>query len=113
MMLHVSEYKAIEPDPEERQRIRDTVLLLRDRCGAETFSPSAVAQAVTGRRRYWRALMPAVREEAVHMARQGLVDLYRNGRPIKPSALRGVVQIGLPGGGSSRPELPELLAAVT
>ena len=94
-------------DQDDLRRIRDALLLLRDRCGTDTFSLSTVAQTVTGRKKYWRALMPAVRAEAEHMTREGMLGLYRNGRPIAPSMMRGVVRAGLPDGRSARLEPEE------
>lgn len=44
----------------------------------------------------WRRYMNAVRQQAVHLARQGRIEILRKGRPVDPNDFKGVVRLRLP-----------------
>ena len=42
----------------------------------------------------WRRYLPAVRQQALHLARQGRIVILRKGRPVDPNApIRGVIRL--------------------
>jgi len=41
----------------------------------------------------WRAYMTAVRQQAIHLARHGEVEITREGKPVDPENFRGVVRL--------------------
>jgi hypothetical protein len=62
----------------------------RDRGPEKSLCPSEVAQALAEN---WRPLLTPVREAAVGLARRGLIDILRKGRPIDPAETRGVIRL--------------------
>ena len=40
--------------------------------------------------------MNAVRQQMVHLARQGRIEIVRRGRPVDPNDFKGVVRLRLP-----------------
>ena len=45
----------------------------------------------------WRRLLPAVRQQAIHLARQGRLRILRKGRPVDPQLpVKGVIRLALP-----------------
>ena len=44
----------------------------------------------------WRRYMTAVRQQAVHLARQGRIEITRKGVPVDPNDFKGVVRLRLP-----------------
>ena len=47
----------------------------------------------------WRRYMTAVRQQAVHLARQGRIEITRKGAPVDPNNFKGVVRLRLPEAG--------------
>jgi hypothetical protein len=45
----------------------------------------------------WRRHLPAVRQAAIHLARQGQIGIYRKGKIIDPNGFKGVYRLGVPG----------------
>jgi hypothetical protein len=43
----------------------------------------------------WREKMTAIRQAAIHMARQGQISLYRKGKVTDPNSLKGVYRLGV------------------
>jgi len=71
-----------------------------------TFSLMDAARAYADSRRrpkdgpeLWRRYMNAVRQQAVHLARQGRIEILRKGKPVDPNNVKGVVRLRLPVGG--------------
>ncbi|WP_018964003.1 DUF3253 domain-containing protein [Ancylobacter sp. FA202] len=65
---------------------------------ARTVTPEDVARSVaTGPD--WQSLLPSVRRGALRLAQAGRLVLYRKGKPVDPSDLRGVYRVGLPSEG--------------
>ena len=70
-----------------------------------SVSPEDVARAVAeGRRKandppdLWRRYLPAVKQQAIHLARTGEIQILRKGRPVDdPARAKGVVRYRLPG----------------
>lgn len=61
-----------------------------------------VAQAIAEERRrpvdppdLWRRFLPAVRQQALHLARAGRIEFLRKGKPTDPETVRGVVRYRL------------------
>lgn len=46
----------------------------------------------------WRRYLPAVRQQAIHLARQGRIDILRKGEPVDPNDFKGIVRLSLPQG---------------
>ena len=48
----------------------------------------------------WRRYLPAVRQQALHLARRGRIAILRKGKPVDPHApFKGVVRLGRAGEG--------------
>lgn len=80
--------------------------LLEDLPSDKSISPMDAARAVAEARRrpgdgpeLWRRYMNAVRQQAVHLARQGRIEITRKGKPVDPNNFKGVVRLRLPVGG--------------
>lgn len=82
--------------------IPDTILRLCNERGAgKTICPTEAAKALAGESAgdlAWREWLPKVRSEAVHLAREGRIVIYRKGKPADPENFRGVIRLGLPRG---------------
>lgn len=46
----------------------------------------------------WRKYLNPVKQQVLHLARQGRIELLRHGQPVDPDRARGVVHVRLPGG---------------
>jgi hypothetical protein len=45
----------------------------------------------------WRRYLPAVRQQALHLARQGRIVMLRKGKPVDPHCpVKGLVRLALP-----------------
>ena len=44
----------------------------------------------------WRRYMNAVRQQAIHLARQGRIEITRKGQAVDPKNFKGVVRLRLP-----------------
>jgi len=72
-----------------------------------SISPVEVARAIARARARpsdppdaWRRYLPAVRQQALHLARQGRLTILRKGKPVDPHApFKGVVRLGRAGQG--------------
>ncbi|MGE0254884.1 MAG: DUF3253 domain-containing protein [Alphaproteobacteria bacterium] len=67
-----------------------------------SIAGEAVARAIAeGRRRpvdppdLWRRFLPAVRQQALHLARAGRIEILRKGKPADPETVKGVVRYRL------------------
>jgi hypothetical protein len=60
----------------------------------KSICPSEVARALASAEPEWRALMSAVRQAALALARAGRIEVLRKGRPVDPAAeIRGVIRL--------------------
>ena len=46
----------------------------------------------------WRKYMRAVKQQALHLARNGRIEIVRKGKPVDPDDFKGVWRMRLPGG---------------
>ena len=69
--------------------------LTASRGAGRSICPSEVARALVAGSpgADWRALMPKVRRSAVRLAVGGKIEILRKGKPIDPSALKGVIRL--------------------
>lgn len=44
----------------------------------------------------WRRYMNAVKQQMVHLARTGRIEIVRKGKPVDPDDFKGVVRLRLP-----------------
>ena len=45
----------------------------------------------------WRRYLPAVRQQALHLARQGRIAILRKGKPVDPNKpVKGVIRLAPP-----------------
>ena len=73
------------------EALRAEILRQVEARGADgSICPSEVARAYGAD---WRTLLPRVRDAARVLARSGLIDILRKGRPIEPDAIRGVIRL--------------------
>ena len=79
-------------------RLRETLLELASSRGAgKTFCPSEAARAIGGSHPDgWGPLMTPVRREAIALADEGRILIYRKGKVVDPHDFKGVYRIGLP-----------------
>ena len=69
-----------------------------------SVSPEQVARAAAEARRgpkdppdLWRKYLSAVKQQAVHLARAGRIEVLRKGKPVEdPARAKGVVRYRLP-----------------
>ena len=55
-----------------------------------SICPSEVARALGDP---WRPLLSTVRDAARDLAKAGLIEILRKGRPIAPNEIRGVIRL--------------------
>jgi len=81
------------------------ILRLTDARGPDrSICPSEVARQLLPDGK-WQAMMPAIRRAAAGLARAGLIDILRHGKPIDPDAMRGVIRLRV--APKTRPIAPE------
>ena len=68
--------------------------LLAERGAGKSICPSEAARAVDPQG--WRRLLGEVRATAVGLARRDRLVITRHGRPVDPSAFKGVYRLRLP-----------------
>jgi hypothetical protein len=69
-----------------------------------SIAPEEVARAVAEAKRtpkdpadLWRKYLSAVKQQAIHLARAGQIELLRKGKPVDdPAHVKGVVRYRLP-----------------
>ncbi len=77
--------------------------LLEERGPGKSICPSEAARHLQQARARpddpadaWRRLLPAVRQQAIHLARQGRLSILRKGRPVDPQGpIKGVIRLAL------------------
>ena len=78
--------------------------LVEQRGPGKSICPSEVARTFAEERRkpsdppdLWRKYLPAVRQQAKNLARQGRISILRKGKPVDPTVpVKGVVRLSLP-----------------
>ncbi len=85
--------------------VAETILaLLAAPRGRPSISPVAAARAFAAARAkpgdppdLWRRYLPAVRQQALNLARRGRLSILRKGKPVDPRApFKGVVRLARP-----------------
>lgn len=68
-----------------------------------TIAPEVVARAIgtakarpSDRPNAWRRYLAAVKQQALHLARQGRIEIVRKGKPVDLADFKGVVRYRLP-----------------
>ena len=62
---------------------------------------AAARRCAEGRRRQndppdlWRRYLNAVRQQAIHLARAGRIEILRKGKPVDPNDFKGVYRLRL------------------
>lgn len=86
--------------------VAETLLaLVAERGAGKSICPSEAARAFAEPRRkkgdpgdLWRRYLPAVRQQALHLARQGRLDILHRGKRLDPhKPVKGVVRLTVPG----------------
>lgn len=81
---------------EPKNPVREAILELTSARGVGgTIAPEDAAKAISADR--WQKLLPDVRAEAVRLAKDGRIAIYRKGKPVDPDTFKGVYRLGLPG----------------
>ena len=62
---------------------------------ARTIDPAVPAQALV-REGEWQVMLPLVRRVAIRLAGEGVIGIYRKGKPVDPANFRGVYRLGPP-----------------
>jgi hypothetical protein len=95
--------------------IETTLLrLLAERGAGKALDPTEAARALGGPHPDgWGPLMQPIRQVAVRLAAQGRLVILRKGKPVDPTAFKGIYRLALPaegevveGPGSSSEDLP-------
>ncbi len=75
--------------------VREAILELVDKVGpGKTICPTDAAREVS--EKHWRKVLVDVRAEAVRLAKQGRITIYRKRQPADPDNFKGVYRLGLP-----------------
>lgn len=52
----------------------------------------------------WRRYLPAVRQQAIHLGRQGRIAVLRKGKPVDPrKPVKGIIRLRMPKKGEALP----------
>ncbi|MEM1313281.1 MAG: DUF3253 domain-containing protein [Pseudomonadota bacterium] len=87
--------RVAEAVPPTDAAIADALLAMaRARRPGATFCPSEAARALAPAD--WRPLMPAVRQAAARLQRDGLIRVTQGGRAVDPLSARGPIRLSRP-----------------
>ncbi len=84
------------------ETLRDPVVEAILHCVSETssVSPQDVATYIAAQRKKsddrpaaWRKYLPAVKQQMVHLARAGEIDILRKGQVADPNDFKGIVRL--------------------
>ena len=97
------------PEPREDPVARVILDLLAALEPGKSISPEDAARAfAAGRAKpsdppdLWRRYLNAVRQQTLHLARQGRIAILRKGKPVDPAKpVKGVIRLALPSDGPS------------
>ena len=94
-----------EEEPPALDPLAETIFEMATARGSgKSICPSEVARAFAQSRvrpgdppDAWRRYLPAVRQQALFLARRGRIVILRKGRPVDPQApVKGVIRLALP-----------------
>lgn len=101
---------------EDKQKSDDPVAAailqhLADVAKGKSLDPQDIAKSIAEEKAkpkdppdLWRRYLPAVRQQAIHLGRQGRIAVLRKGKPIDPrKPVKGVIRLRLPVKGESLP----------
>ena len=89
----------------DETKIDDPVVIaiLSSLSGGKTPTFQDVARNIAkGRRKpkdgpnLWRRYMNAVKQQAIHLAKSGRIEIMRKGEPVDPKSFKGIVTMRLP-----------------
>ena len=95
------------PEKAKDDPIANLILdLLAQREASQSLDPNEVARTYAASRAkrndppdLWRKYLPAVRQQALHLARQGRLTILRKGKAADPhTPIKGLIRLALPGG---------------
>jgi hypothetical protein len=93
-----------EPRP-GRLTPEDAILAAIDaRDDGKTICPTDAAKVLDPEN--WRARLHQIRAAGVHLARTGVISIYRKGKPVSPDGFKGVYRLGRPPAGSAQSSGP-------
>jgi hypothetical protein len=92
-----------EPEEEAKKPAEDDPVIgyiLRAVEGGDDVSPQAIAQAIaadrakpTAPKDIWRKYMTAVRQQAIHLARENRLQIIRKGKVADPNDFKGLYKL--------------------
>lgn len=93
-----------QPDATGLDPIAEKILELLTAAEPNTsLTPEEMARAVAETRRkpsdpadLWRRYLPAVKQQALHLARNGQLIVLRKGKPVEPKSAKGVIRYKRP-----------------
>ena len=95
--------KEIEAVKEAKIEDPVVIAILGALSGGKTSAFQDVARTIAKERRkpkdgpnLWRRYMNAVKQQAIHLAKSGRIEIMRKGEPVDPSNFKGIVTIRLP-----------------
>lgn len=79
----------------------DAILAAIDARGAgKTICPTDAAKVLDPEN--WRGRLHQIRAAGVHLARTGVISIYRKGKPVSPDGFKGVYRLGRPSAASAQ-----------
>ncbi|EAU42798.1 hypothetical protein FP2506_08151 [Fulvimarina pelagi HTCC2506] len=77
--------------------ITQTILeLCAERGTKKTACPTEVARLLAGSNEAdWRKLMPAIRQEAIRLAKADRIVIKRKGKPVDPDDFKGIYRLAI------------------
>ena len=83
----------MNPDPAEQA----ILCLLNGKDAQKSISPTDAARALAGNPpgEAWRGSLSPIRLAAQRLAKAGVIEFLRKGKPVPPEAARGVVRLRL------------------
>ncbi len=97
----MSEEKTEKTEPPKDDPIASEILELLGRSKTLSFKNIAMALAEKKRKpkdgpELWRRYVTAVKQQAVHLARKGRIEIVRKGIVADPDNFKGIVKLRLP-----------------
>jgi hypothetical protein len=93
-----------QPDDEVEDPVAALILMLLAEAGPErSLDPITVAKTFAATRTkpkdppdLWRRYLPAVRQQALYLARRGRIQILRKGKPVDPHApVKGLIKLAM------------------
>jgi hypothetical protein len=82
----------------QAKRIRSEILRQLDARGTgKSICPSEIARALADDEQEWRAMMPAIREQAAYLSREGAIIVTQKGQMVELQEAKGPIRLALKG----------------